>query len=127
MRTGAAANAHIVYAHLLRGLAERGDLIARGLKWIERDRERAPPRNAMRALRVLLGQRLEGRLGFCRAIGHRQRRDVNLDGVADFLDVRHHRRDTADAVEANDIGAELLDLLCAFGCRNLVAQLALAM
>ena len=105
MRTGPAADAEIADAHRRRRAAERGDLVAvawNGSSATGNERRR----NAMRAFGILLGQRLEGRLGRRRPVRDGQRRDMDLHRAR----IRPPHRaswsaDAADAVEPDHVGA----------------------
>src|SRR5215218_4391640 len=106
VRRGAAAHAEVGHAEPRRGGGELAELEAVARERVERDRERAVAGDAV-AVRV--GQRLEARLGVRRAVRDGQRGDVAVAGGADALDQRQHRARAADAVQADDRRAGVLD------------------
>src|SRR5215469_5245183 len=108
VRAGAAADAEIVDAMLIGRLAELGDLEPVAGEGIERHRKGVVVGNAVTMPVV---QRLEGRLLRRRAIGHGQRRDMALHRVADALQERQHGARPAAAIEADDVGAAILEAL----------------
>jgi len=126
VRPGPAANAEIANVGREGFAAERRDFVARGLKRVERHWKRPAVGDAMRALRVPLGQGLERRFFRSGPVGHRQRGDMRLNSRADFFDIRQHRPGTARAVEAHNIGALVGQPLRRLSRREAVTHLPLA-
>ena len=93
----------------MRFLREGADLVAVGLQRIERGGEGPAVRGRHRGAGV--GEVEEGRLFLGRPVGDRQGADVTRDGRADLFEPRQHRRRSAEAVEADDVDAELLEAL----------------
>ena len=108
-RGRAAAHADVVDAQVEGLLGERTDLVAVRLQGIESGGERASVRGGH--LGAGVGEVEERRLGLRGAVGDRQGADVTGHGRADLLQPRQHRRRSAEAVEADDIDAELFETL----------------
>src|SRR5262249_29155804 len=88
MRTGAAAHTERAHIERMGGLGEIRDLEAVAGERVKRNRKRMIARNAG-AARIV--ERLKGRLARRRAVRHRKRRNMALQGFADALEQRQHR------------------------------------
>src|SRR5204862_49240 len=103
VRSRAAADAEVTDAEPIGLAPEVEDLPAGAQEGVEPDRKGALIPAAG------IGERHEGRLPGCRAIGHRQPRHVTLHGGADLLEHRQHRRGSAVAVEPNHVRPGILE------------------
>ena len=109
---GAAADAEVVDAEVVRRLGEGADLIAVGVERVQCGREGAAVRRGHSC--AVVAEVEERRFLGGRAVGDRQRADVAGHGRADLLEPGQHRLGSAEAVHAHHRRAGLLQPLAGF-------------